>query len=286
VRRVIRGTGKTLIATGVLILLFVVYELWGTGFAERRAQANIRGQFAKELPTEATDPATPAQPVSAPIVGEAVALIKIPKIGVDKAIVEGVGVADLKKGPGHYPGTPLPGEKGNAAIAGHRTTYGAPFYRLNELANDDEILVTTRASKTPFRYVVVRSEIVSPDKVSVLDPSEENILTLTTCHPRFSASQRLIIVAKLVGTVVEPPPQAKPPVSVPRPDIAGLSGDNTARGPTLAWGSLAGSIWLGAWYLGRLWKRRWTTYALFLPVFLFVLFVFFENVSRILPANV
>lgn len=286
-RRFIRGTGKTLISAGVLILLFVVYELWGTGFAERRAQASIRGEFEKAQPAQGATPAPP-QPAPPPVEGEAVALIRIPRIGVDKAVVEGVGTADLKKGPGHYPDTPLPGEKGNAAIAGHRTTYGAPFYRLNELVNDDEILVTTKASATPFRYQVISSQIVSPDEVSVLDNTDDNRLTLTTCHPRFSAAQRLIIVARLVGPVVEPPPEATPTPPRTRPvvDRAGLSGDQAARGPTLAWGSLAGSIWLAAWYLGRLWKRRWLTYILFTPMFLFVLFVFYENVSRLLPANV
>ena len=86
------------------------------------------------------------------------ATIRIPKIGVDKAVIQGVGVPDLKKGPGHYPSTPLPGQPGNAAIAGHRTTYGAPFYRLDELAPGDKILVATKQGH--FEYKVESSKEV------------------------------------------------------------------------------------------------------------------------------
>ena len=84
----------------------------------------------------------------------------IPKIGVDKIVVEGVGRNDLRKGPGHYPDTPMPGQPGNAAIAGHRTTYGAPFNRIDELEPGDEILVTTLQG--PFTYEVTGTEIVTP----------------------------------------------------------------------------------------------------------------------------
>ena len=119
-------------AAGVLILAFVGYQLWGTGIVEARTQDRLRSDFLDALelpdpePAEATapSPTTPPRPVPT---GEAVALLRIPKIGVEKAVVEGVGVEALKSGPGHYPTTPLPGQPGNAAIAGHRSTYGAPF---------------------------------------------------------------------------------------------------------------------------------------------------------------
>ena len=141
------GTG--LRNLGVLLLLFVAFQLWGTAALEHRDQARLRQSFqvavasqpsfSSELPSgdapdpsTVTTPTTIAAPPAAPS-GEAVAVIKIPKIGVEQAVVEGTGVSDLRKGPGHYRNTPLPGQPGNAAVAGHRTTYGAPFNRIDEL---------------------------------------------------------------------------------------------------------------------------------------------------------
>ena len=142
--------------------------------------------------------------------GLSIAQIQIPKIGVDKTVVEGVRVSDLRKGPGHYPATPLPGQAGNAAIAGHRTTYGAPFGDINELLPGDEIIVTTIQGE--FVYQVLEQGdghghlIVPPTAVEVLDQNfrdHPNRLTLTACHPKGSARQRIIVVGELVG---EPAP--------------------------------------------------------------------------------
>jgi sortase A len=307
-RRAIRGVGKTLISVGVLLFLFVGYQLWGTGLAEARGQRDLKAQFQQRL---LTAPPTLPVPGGAPVteivaappdLGSAVALLEIPKIGVEKAVIEGVEVEDLKHGPGHYPHTPLPGEKGNSAIAGHRTTYGAPFYDLNELAEGDPIYVTTSHGR--FRYDVKEKLVVHPiDGAWVLDPTEDDRLTLTTCEPRFSAEKRLIVVAGLVGTPVQvvqssPAPEGgapeatgttEAPVATTPPrtaglDAAGLSGGSAARGPAVLWGAVAGAIWLGAWLLARH-GRKWLVYALATPVFLGALYVFYENVARLLPAN-
>jgi sortase A len=291
VRKVIRGTGKTLISVGILLFLFVGYELWGTGFAERRSQHRLTASFQQRVTT------VPSLPGSEPVttdttlppvdLGDALAMIEIPKIDVKKAVVEGVGVEDLKQGPGHYPGTPLPGQHGNAAIAGHRTTYGAPFYDLNELEPGDPIFVTTAAGR--FRYEVVEQKVVDPSDVWVLDPTPDDRLTLTTCNPRFSAAQRLVIVAKLVTppapTPVPPPAQAAPTTTPTHTLAAGLSGKATSKTPAIVWGAFAAAIWVGGWFFGRAW-RRWPAYAVTAVPFLLVLFVFYENVSRLLPANV
>lgn len=288
IRSAVRGTGKTLIGLGVLILLFVAYQLWGTGLAHSRAQSDLKAQFDATLraPTTTTPPG--AEPVAPPppVLGEAVAVLQIPKIGVDEHIVEGVEVEDLKKGPGHYPGTRMPGEAGNAAIAGHRTTYGAPFFRLNELEKGDEMLVTTKAGE--FRYLVDRIDIVTPDDTYVLDETQDNRLTLTTCHPRYSAAQRMIVVGHLEGPVVPTAPVAP---STRPPTLAaeggpGLSGGTSARGPAVGWGLLAALVLLATWYLSRLWSKRWAACLVGAPVFLAVLFMFFENFALLLPANV
>lgn len=290
--------GRILIGFGLLVLLFVAYQLWGTGLHEARAQHDLRKAFKAELaavPT--TTPSLPGEPTTTteapptPPNGEAVAVLRIPKIGVDKAIVEGVGVPDLKKGPGHYPGTPLPGQPGNAAIAGHRTTYGAPFFRLNELGPGDTILVTTRQGN--FRYRVDETKVVKPSQTEVLNQTLGARLTLTTCNPRFSASQRLVVVATLTGDPAPaPPPTTIPDVPAgtkPPPRLAfeqpSLSGDRAAAGPTLLWGLIAALVGFAIWLLGRRWRKVFA-YPLGAPVFLVVLFIFFENIARVLPANI
>jgi sortase A len=158
--KVLGAVGRTFITAGVLILLFVAYQLWGTGIRTAQAQNRLEDDFAQVLQqaetsttstTETTVTTSPDDPTTTETVppippvpeGEATARIQIPAIGVDKIVVEGISLQDLKKGPGHYPETPLPGQEGNAAIAGHRTTYGAPFHRLDELEPGDEITVTT-----------------------------------------------------------------------------------------------------------------------------------------------
>jgi sortase A len=298
--------GKTLISVGVLILLFVVYQLWGTGLTHDREQKNLRNQFARQLAAPAAaDPATtaPAAPnapttsttLPAPLVeGDAAAVIDIPKIGLDEMVVEGVGVEELKKGVGHYPDTKMPGETGNAALAGHRTTYGHPFNRIDELTNGDEITITTRVGT--FHYAVMEKKVVTPESIEVLDNTPDNRLTLTTCHPKYSAESRLIVVAQLMGPPVNVPvvpagttPTTSPPRSSELAaglDRPGLSGAGAANRPAIAWGILAASVWLSAWAIGRWSGRRWTSYIVGAPIFFVALFLFFENVARLLPANV
>ena len=317
--RVLGAVGRLLIASGTVILLFVAYQLWGTGLREARAQSELTEEFSESLqaasvPVTAPEGETPV-PVTAPPVpppeGEAVAILRIPAIGMEKTVVEGVGVSDLKKGPGHYPTSPLPGQPGNAAIAGHRTTYGAPFYNFDQLQVGDEILVRTVQGE--FRYVIDRTTVVRPDQVEVLDATEEARLTLTTCHPRFTARQRLVVSAVLTGepapaseapAAEEPPgepagddlPAELPDEEFPDEELpdeeaeielegAGLSGDPAARGPAALWGALAAAVWLAIALVGRAW-RRWPAYLLGAPVLLVVLFVFFENVARLFPANI
>jgi sortase A len=279
VRRVVAGIGRVLITVGVLILLFVAYQLWGTGISEARDQHRLKNQF-KTLQQAPPPPATPGVALPPTPEGDAVAIIEIPKINVSKAVVQGVGVEDLKKGPGHYPQTPMPGQKGNAAIAGHRTTYGHPFYDVDALKPGDDIFISTREGK--FQYKVDHSMNVDPHDVAVLDATPDNLLTLTTCTPRFSAAQRLIVVSRLIGTAREAPPPAPAAPIVRR---AGLSGNQVAKGPAVQWGVMAALVFFGTWYIARRW-RRWPAYLIGTPVFLFVLFFFYENVARLLPANI
>ena len=182
--------GRVFVGLGTFVLLFVAYQLLGTNLVTNNEQKALAAELQTQWMSNVVE--------ETPDLGEGVALIKIPKIGVDRVVVEGVSVPDLKKGPGHYPGTAMPGQIGNTVISGHRTTYGAPFNRLDELKVGDEILVYDRTG--PFKYIVSENKIVSPTAVEVLNTSSDARLTLTTCHPKFSAKERLIIVAQLEGT--------------------------------------------------------------------------------------
>jgi sortase A len=302
VRRAVRGTGKTLIAAGVLILLFVVYQLYGTGLAHDRHQRSLQAQFNRRLASEPTttptsvpaSPTTTAEPAeSVPKdCGNCVALISIPKIGLHEVVVEGVGVEELQEGVGHYPGTKMPGQPGNVAFAGHRTTYGHPFNRIDELEPGDPIMVTTLAGVT-YRYEMMDQQKVTPDHVEVLDDTPDNRLTMTTCHPKLSAALRLIVTARLVSppspstpSQVETAATTPPPRSLATEDRAGLSGATASRRPAIAWAILAICVWLAAWAVGRWSGRRWTAYAVATPLFLVILFMFFQNFARLLPANI
>ncbi|HSO51407.1 MAG TPA: class E sortase [Actinomycetes bacterium] len=205
VRRLLRGTGWTFIGMGSFVLYFLVYQLVGTNAVTSRGQSDLRNELQREW-TAAPPAAANTDPkkvvprrVSQ---GKALAVIDIPKIKLDnKVIVEGVARDDLRKGPGHVPSTVLPGQAGTFGVSGHRTTYGAPFYRLNELAKGDTITVVTR--EAIYTYTVTRTAIVRPTDTQVLDnvigPDDKPkaTITLTTCHPRYSARQRLIVFGDL-----------------------------------------------------------------------------------------
>ena len=155
---------------GAIILLFVAWQLWGTAIGEHHAQAALRAQFDAKLhsgvrppgtsPVGASSGAASSSPIRLiaaserfqnPADGSVVAQLTIPKIALNQYVVSGTAASDLAMGPGHYVGTALPGQAGNVAIAGHRTTHGAPFNRLAELAVGDPIyLTTTWANDSPM----------------------------------------------------------------------------------------------------------------------------------------
>jgi sortase A len=310
-RRAAGTFGRLLVLTGVVVLLFVAYQLWGTGLAEAKSQQALRRQLSHQLShpaappahsaaTSARSPTTSARPDPAPPPpqGHAIALIRIPSILVNKAVVQGVGEQDLRMGPGHYPTTPMPGQPGNSAIAGHRTTYGAPFFRLNELVRGDPIYITTRQGR--FEYKVLRSMVVAPNDLAVLDRTRRPELTLTTCTPRYSAADRLVVQALLVGHPAAPTPIQSPAASQrataggrDNPTLAGgLAGGTGSFLPSIEWGLVLLGAFCATWLLGHYWRLRrhsragqWVTWIVGTPVCLAILFFFFQQVSVLVPAS-
>lgn len=222
---VIGIVGRVFVAAGLILLFYTAYLLWGTGVYTAQQQEQAAQELAsnplvgeEQLSNGDIPPARPAEPVA---LGSPLFTMKIPKLAVETAIVEGVGREELKKGPGHFPdcadvgdgvecveGAAYPSEEGNVAISGHRTTYGAPFFNLHQLEKGDVIDVVSGRAR--YRYQVRGQEIVDPVAgYNVVEQHGRSELTLTTCHPRFSAAQRLIIHADYVGSsLVAPPPAA------------------------------------------------------------------------------
>lgn len=222
VRTLLSGVGQTLITVGLVLLLFAGYELYGTSLYTDREQRDLgtglSHAWASGRDPLAARPGTRAFPLPP---GEGIAILRIPRFGSGwaRVVVEGVARADLRRGPGHYPGTALPGGLGNVVISGHRTTYGAPFNRLDELRPGDPLVLETAGSW--FTYRTLQETVVSPHDVGVIAPvpdepgaaPERHLLTLTTCNPKYSASTRLILLAELTGT--------RPRSAGPPPGMAG-----------------------------------------------------------------
>lgn len=219
VSKTVQILGELLITFGIIVFLFIFYEVKVTDWIAADSQHSLSNKLEQQWEKPATPaPATSASPgkpskpavVDPPLTvteGQGFAIIRIPRFGsgFHWVVVEGVGREDLEKGPGHYPGTALPGIVGNMVISGHRTTYGHPFNQMDELVNGDKISIQVR-SKT-YTYTVIRKEIVDPSDTAVIFPvprkfgavPTQKLLTLTTCNPEYSAAQRMIVTAELTG---------------------------------------------------------------------------------------
>jgi sortase A len=328
--RAVGRIGQGLIALGVLLLLFVGYQLWGTGLQYSHAQSSLRSEFEDVAAGATTTTATtaPASTTVAPttttapvaettttslaepdvVEGDVLARLDIPRLDETTYVIAGVSVADLRKGPGHFPDTALPGQLGNAVIAGHRTTYGAPFARINELQPGDQVVLTTRSGQ---RYVYTVSGapfVVAPTGVDVLaDTPGQATLTLISCHPKYTARNRIVVPATL-DPVVSPPPAPRtapyaadvpaPPdddttatttptaAEVARPTVltSGWFTDGGAWWGVVLWGVALAAVTVGAWWIGRR-SHRWIGVLAMIGPFLIFLYFFFENVNRLLPAN-
>src|SRR3954449_2454851 len=235
IRFVLRGVGQTLITLGLVVLLFVVYEVWITNIFAHREQSKVANALKHEW-ANGQDPLLALPGSSDPTipVGTGIGVLYIPRLGRDYhfTIVQGSTVpndAELEKGPAHYKDTALPGRIGNFAVAGHRVGKGEPFLNIDKLRSGDAVIVETKSSWYVYRVLgtpagrnpeTVRAkvaedngspvllpgrEIVEPSAGRVLLPVPNNggvrpsqaLMTMTTCHPKFTASHRMIVYSKL-----------------------------------------------------------------------------------------
>lgn len=229
-RRPARWCGRVMVLAGVLALVITVGQWWLGNAQAERAQGQTVRQLQREFAAVGTGEGAQAQPSKRPdspaveqprtvresastssassaasATGDAFALLRIPRFGAGyiRPVVEGTNTQDLKQGVGHYLGTAAPGQRGNFAVAGHRTTYGEPFHQIAELRVGDRIIVQTRTHT--FVYGVVSHEVVSPSDVQVIAANPPGIrpghlMTLTSCHPMYLASQRFVVHARLLST--------------------------------------------------------------------------------------
>lgn len=213
VRTTLRVLGEILITCGLIVLLFAVYEVYG-----KTADINShQNQMEQQLQQNWGDPAPAAgkQQNPAPPTGSAVARLYIPKLQKHWVVVEGVSLKDIEYAPGHYPGTALPGEVGNFAVAGHRVP--AIFWDLDKVRGGDSIVVETKTNW--YLYQVTINEIVTPHSVEVIAPDPDHpgvkptepMLTLTTCNPKWNNYQRMAVHANLISSS---PHSAGPPIAL------------------------------------------------------------------------
>jgi len=297
--------GRIVTWVGVLLVLFFVHQFWMSGISESRYQQLLLGQLRQDARAAGgaggvtsgqqsgvlsgnegrTTGSAPAKSKAQreplpPSPGDPVALIQMPSIKLEAVVVEGTSGAQLMKGPGHFRNTVMPGQKGNAAIAGKRTTYGAPFSKLGDLQPGDQIQTTTTSGV--FRYQVDSNPTkVGSGQRDPLRPTTTPRLTLVTADPKYVANGRQVVTARMLS---KPKSAAAAPTSVVDRPESGLSGDFRVWAQTLIFAQLLVAAFLAARLLYRRWLR-WPTYLITTPIILAILILFFESVSQLLPAT-
>ncbi len=281
--------GSITTTIGVLLFLFIVFEFVVSDLSEARSQRALLGEFRSVMSggafvapppdaigQEQAEVTAPPRPAA----GDPVALLQIPSLGIEKVVVEGSTAQETKQGPGHLMGSPMPGEVGRVVLAGRRTTYGAPFARIDELSGGDDVVLTT--PKGRFTYEVDEVRTIDAGSPDVLAPDQSsNSLILTTSNPEYLASERLVVIASLQGDPVSLP--ERQPMVVGE-DMTGASGDTRSLWLILVWTQVLIAALVGTWMLYRRWPAR-IAYLITTPIALALVFLLFENLDRLLPST-
>ncbi|HEY1358254.1 MAG TPA: class E sortase [Thermoleophilaceae bacterium] len=194
-RAVLRFVASVLMVSGAMLIADAVLTLtWEepvSAFLQDKQQAKLKKQLS-DLP-----PSSHKLIHFKPLKGHAIGEIMLPAIHKNAFVVQGTDGGSLRKGPGHYPDTPLPGKRGTVGIAGHRTTHGAPFRHIDSLKPGNRIILAMPYGT--FTYKVERTRIVDPNATWILHTVRYNRLILSACHPLYSAAQRIVVFARLVS---------------------------------------------------------------------------------------
>ena len=209
VRGIVGIIGELMITAGVVLGLFVAWQLVWTDVVGDSEQADVVSQLEDTFRTQPPAPDDGPSVLEPVEIGKGFAIVRIPRFGAKyaKPLFEGKDRATLQKGIGHYPETVMPGEVGNFSMAGHRTTYGKPFNKVAELKHGDLVIVET--AEAYFVYEVYDDLIVLPTQVEVVAPvpsqpgvqPTEALMTMTSCHPMFSSRQRWVTHGRLIDTI-------------------------------------------------------------------------------------
>lgn len=294
-RTVLRLTGRGLILVGICFLLFVPFQLWGTGNKTRSAQDSLGTTFERSLQeTEWQSKAEIEAALAGVAVGDVVARLEIPSIGVDYFVLQGVDLQTLQSGPGHFPETPLPGQPGNSALAGHRSTYDAPFNLLNELKPGDEVVVTTLQGRFVYEVLPQFAEdgntyghrIVAPTAWEILEDKGDNRITLMGCHPRYGSSSRIVVEARLISEPAGLTSTSSTSVVAYGSDAL-LQGSGGSVFDAVVWFGLALLCFVAMFVLverfAKTKRLRFAIYVGCLIVLCVILFRFFEHVVALYP---
>jgi sortase A len=267
-----RLAGIAIFGFGALIAAFLLFEFVASDLVYARAQ-RVLLQDLKVL----TDRGAASRLDWSPAPGDPVAMLSIPKLGLQSVVVEGTTSSSTAMGPGHLRGSPLPGRPGNSVIMGRRTTFGSPFAAIDALEPGDSIQVATGAGL--FTYAVVDLQVVRPGQLDVLGPANTNRLTLVTSSPPYTATGRLVVIGQLLG---RPAGEPLRPETFLSPAELGLQGQSGALGPILLWLEVLAAVGVGGVWLSRRGYPR-VAWLLGAPIALALLWATFMAIDRFLP---
>jgi sortase A len=275
----LRSIGRAFVITGALSLIFAFFQFSVANISERRSQRTLNGAFKDLIASGAPLGAGTDGKVHPIDLGDPIAILEIPSLGVRKVVLEGTGAEQLKRGPGHVRSSFVPGQHGHAVIAGRRTTYGSPFRRLDLLRNGDEVITTTPYGR--FVYRVRNVGHLEPRRAHNLDESDRGLLSLVTSDPAYKPNGAFVVDAELTS---DPSAFADPP----RPRGSAGAIDFTGNPGALLGVTVSGLLLFGAIAateaLYRRW-RRWPTYLITTPIILALLFAWMDGLLSTLPST-
>ncbi len=282
----------------VIALLFVLFQVTVPGLGASGSQSDARREFAARLSAAKSAaaknaPVAPAggvkDPAATPIPaavesGTPMARLKIKKTGLDQVVIEGTAGSSLRKGPGHFASTPLPGQPGNSVIAGHRVGAGAAFAQIDQLTNGDRIEVTTLQGT--FVYSVRGQTVVGAGDHRMFTDRSDDRLTLTSAHPKYSVKQQYVVWATLDDDQVPATAsEARGPRSAKiASEVPAWFGDDGVWIPLLFWGFVLVAGYVGLYRFTRGASPR-RSFGLGWILLIVLMLPFFHQLSRAFPAN-